>query len=112
MIQPPATPEALADEEEFEAKNRPGDLRVLAPVGGTDEPGAGAANEGVTESAPGSDAPKERPGLETVFSQGEQIPWKGLWFQIETVVHDRITLKPVGTTWKRYKQLKKERNEQ
>lgn len=50
-------------------------------------------------------AEKKRPGLEVLFTKGESLPWKGLWFEVTDVGHDVLTLKPTGTTWKRHKEL-------
>jgi hypothetical protein len=59
-----------------------------------------------TEPAPPA-TDRKKPGLETKWAPGEQLPWKGLWFEVETVSFDRLTLKPVGTTWQRWKQIQK-----
>jgi len=48
-------------------------------------------------------------GLEILFVKGEQIPWKGIWFEVATVEKELLTLKPVGMTWQRYKATKKEK---
>lgn len=52
------------------------------------------------------DPPEVLPGLRGSWTKGEQIPWKGIWFEVTAVSFDRILLKPIGTTWKRHKQLK------
>ena len=55
-------------------------------------------------------APVQQPqGLPARFRVGEQFPWKGLWFEVEAVSFDRMTFKPVGMTWQRYKQVKNQR---
>lgn len=37
-------------------------------------------------------------GLTLAFKPGEMIPWKGIWFQVESVMKDRLLLKPMTTT--------------
>jgi hypothetical protein len=50
------------------------------------------------------------PGLRRKFAAGEGFAWKGIWFKVESVDYDRITLKAEGMTWAQYKKLKKEIN--
>lgn len=47
--------------------------------------------------------PKE--GLRRGFAEGEKMPWKGIWFEVEKVEFDRLTLKPIGMTFSRYKEV-------
>jgi hypothetical protein len=44
-------------------------------------------------------------GLHKAFTEGEFIPWKGLAFRVEKVEFDRLTLVPVGMTFKRFKEM-------
>lgn len=37
-------------------------------------------------------------GLPMAFSQGEKLPWKGIWFEVEAVEFDTIVLRPVAAT--------------
>lgn len=40
----------------------------------------------------------EDKGLTLAFRPGEMIPWKKIWFRVESVEKDRITLIPMHTT--------------
>lgn len=48
-----------------------------------------------------------KPGLEVRFKVGEQLPWKGIWFEIQEVKHAELILKPIGMTWQEYKYIKR-----
>lgn len=40
----------------------------------------------------------EKLGLAMVIKPGEMLPWKRIWFEVESVFKDRIVLKPMTTT--------------
>lgn len=81
--QPVGTPEALMDI--------------------TDEDLVRAGQAMPTESADEEVHAPEPQGLERRFTKGEQIPWKGIWFEVLAVAPETLMLKPVGETWKHYK---------
>ena len=89
----PATPEALHDPDYSQEIRQP----VHALAG---ELASNTASEAEPALVPNPE------GLQINWSKGEQIPWKGIWFEVAEVEPESITLRPVGTTWKRFKQLK------
>lgn len=50
--------------------------------------------------------PPEKKGLEKGFVAGEKLPWRGIWFELIEVKHDRLTLRPISMTFKRAKAIK------
>ncbi len=44
-------------------------------------------------------------GLQKRWTPGEQLPWKGIWFEVAEVQPESILLKPVGTTWQKHKEI-------
>lgn len=72
-----------------------------------------AANNGVQMATLSDDAPIDaalpKKGLQKKWGVGEQLPWKGIWFEVAVVEEDTLILVPKGTTFKRYKQLEKVR---
>lgn len=50
---------------------------------------------------------ERKDGLRNLFSVGERIPMKGIWFKIESVEFDEIVLRPKTATAKRVKAIHK-----
>ena len=48
----------------------------------------------------------KKDGLDKAFRVGEQIPLKGIWFEVEDVNFDELVLKPKSTTAKRMKVIR------
>lgn len=72
---------------------------MTQPIGTPDALSSDISGEQVIQ-AQQSITPK---GLQKRFQYGEQLPWKGVWFEIDQVTPDAILLKPIGETWKHYK---------
>jgi len=49
-------------------------------------------------------------GLKLKFSEGENIPMKGIWFKIKEVQPESLVLVPDSLTWKHAKRLKEAKN--
>ncbi len=49
----------------------------------------------------------KKDGLDKAFRVGEQIPLKGIWFEVEDVNFDKLILKPKTATARRIKVIRK-----
>ncbi len=81
----------------------------LTDIGGDspylDKNAAVAVAEPPAEMEKAHDPLEDRPGLELKFSEGERIPWKGIWFRIAQVEKLQLTLVPESMTWKMTKKV-------
>lgn len=41
---------------------------------------------------------REHPGLRKIIRPGEVFPWKGIWFEVESVNFDSLVLRPRTAT--------------